>query len=213
MPNNVVPEFGKGIRLFQGDALKLDRKFGVQTPVIAAALEKGPIRLTVTGTGRSEQSEATFVRFFFECPLGVFATTIRDYDLPEGIVTIARPDHKRLTLLRQDMESFVIHPRGRALDAANDLVENGILIDAEEQQGDEGRGRGNSKIRIFASPIWNIARSELVGKPRHEKGPSLLAKPEVAALSAFQRAAEELLPDSLLESVRLRAQELVGRMA
>lgn len=100
----------------------------------------------------------------------------------------------------------MIHPKASAIEAARDLAQNGLLIEAQQLQG-EGE-KGNSRVRIFASSLWNVARSELVGKPRRE---AIQGQPLLASLSAFQRAAEELLPDSLLEAVRGRASELLTR--
>lgn len=100
MSGNVLPEYGKGIRLFAGDVLKLERKHGANVEAIAVALEETPIRLTVTGTGSSERYDSPFVRFCFECPFGVFVNTVRDHDLPEGIDGVAKSVHMRLTLMR-----------------------------------------------------------------------------------------------------------------
>lgn len=209
MPAAVTPEFGKGIRLFDGDVLRLERKYGMTTEVLAAALEGGLIRLTVTGTGRSEGAAEAYVRFCFECPYGVFVSTVRGYDLPGGVDDIAKPAHKRLTLMRRDLQSFVFTPAGSAIEAARDLAENGLLIQAQEvEEGDE---RGNARVRILATSSWNVVRSEIIGRPRRERQAPVPEAPQVAALSAFQRAAEELLPDSMLEAVWSRARELTGR--
>lgn len=203
MSSNSVPEAGKGVRLFPGDALRLDRKYGISTAAMAQALERSPVVLTVTGTGWGEQDSESFVRFHFQCPLGVFVSTLRQVEMDRDVADLVHSAHSRLTLYRRNLQSFLLRPAGPAHAAVNDLITNGIFI-----QGAEGGGQedGTATVQIWASPAWTILRSEIADRPGRTRLPANRAGVSPAA---FQRAAEELLPDAQLEDIRARAAELM----
>lgn len=202
------PIMGRGLRLFTRDILKIERKYGSSPEFIAEHLQTEDIILTITGTSRSEGQRSEFVRVHFRCPNGVYLQTFRALDDQPP-----RPgdDHHEVALPRRIRQSFILRPTKNVLQAAHDLIHNGILIEAHEPDDEED---GTAHFKIHLSKLWAVIPSEADSAKPPVKPPLELthgtAEP-AAWHAAFVRAAEEYLSEKDYETIADRANELTCR--